>query len=67
MKQILLKPQVDTDKWINEFSDMYECLAVSVNKLTQTTTKVTLKMFLQKCQMRKYLTYVSSMEKWMEE
>ena len=42
-KQILLKPHVDTDKLINDFPDTYKGFAVSVSKLTQTTTKVTFK------------------------
>ena len=41
IKQIRLKPGVDTDKLLSDFPDTYEGYAVNISKLTQTNTKVT--------------------------
>ena len=41
IKQIRLKPGVDTDKLLSDFPDTYAGYAVNISKLTQTNTKVT--------------------------
>ena len=38
-----MKLNVDTDKLVNDFPDTYKDFSVSVNKLTQTMTNITLK------------------------
>ena len=42
-KQILLKPEVDSEKLTSEFPNTFDDYVITINKLTKTNTKITFK------------------------